>query len=296
MMRRYPLLMLCTAAITLSACSEFHMPGKASAPRSGTAVSASAAKSSSDKVASALASAARDAQGSGMNRESLMFDEKLYRGNPNNPDYILQYARGLRRAGRTNDAQLVIRTPAKSPKATEPLLTECAMVLVSSGMYDEALGFAQQAVEKNEKSPDSHHALALALSGLGKNVDAEMQFKRALRLWPDGRDQTPVINNLAMSQLAQGKVNEAKATMALATGEALASATYQNNRALLGTLEDKNIPQPEMPEGIQNAPPGSAVILKDKIETSSVAPRVTVTSKAPANRNTPVRMTPIVDQ
>jgi len=170
----------------------------------GTGVS----KSEKSALSNAIADAARDARAGGMTRESLMFQEKLYHQDPNNPEKILNYARALRYMGRIDDAILVIRTPSKGPRATEPMMTEAAMILISGGQYDEALGFAQKAVEKNGKSPDAHHALALALSGLGKYEDAQLQFQETIDIWPDGRDPTPVINNLAMSLAAQGKIGD----------------------------------------------------------------------------------------
>lgn len=209
------------------------MPGSAKAKgvKSGSSVNAS------------IAEAAKDAASSGRPKESLMFNEKLYRSDPRNNDYILAYARDLRRAGRIDDALLVVRTPAKNKKATSPILTECAMVLISDGKYDEAMGFAQKALQKDGKSPDAHQALALAMSGMGEHEDAELQFKKALDLWPEKRDRTPIINNLAMSMAAQGKITQARDVMSQATGEALTSETYQTNRALLESLKDR--PQAE---------------------------------------------------
>lgn len=192
-------------------------------------------------LAGAMASAATDAADSGYLRESLMFNERLYRGAPTNAQYILNYARDLRRAGKIEDALLVVRTPALEKNASEPLLTECAKVLIARGDYAEAGEFAARAVKKNGKSPDAHQALALAQSGLGEHAAAQSGFEKALAIWPAGRDRTPVINNLAMSLTAQGKVSEARGIMARATGEALQSEVYQNNRALLGTLEDRAV-------------------------------------------------------
>jgi Flp pilus assembly protein TadD len=165
-------------------------------------------------------------------------NEKLYRGDPRNPDYILAYARDLRRMDRGSEARLVIRTPALQEDSSATLKTEAAMVLVSAGDYAEAKIFAEKAVVQDPASPDALQALALALSGMNKHVEAEEQFSKSLALWPKDRDKTPVINNLAMSQAAQGKVLEANATMALATGEALRSDVYQNNRAMLASLRE----------------------------------------------------------
>jgi len=225
-MKYYAHLMLMAGALALSGCGTAGALGGSSKSKSG------------DGVSSAMASAARDAAGKGNLHDSLMINEKLYQGDPDNTQYIIAYARDLRRAGKIDDAKLVIRTPAKKAKAKEPILTECAMVLIASGEYNEAQTFAQNAVNAQENSPDAHQALALALSGLGDHVGAQYEFQHAMDLWPEGRDKTSVINNLAMSLAAQGKISEAKTTMALATGQALESPTYQNNRALLNTLED----------------------------------------------------------
>ena len=221
------------SSLALTACAG--MPGKASSLKGGNG---SDGKSS---VAGAIASAAQDAADEGNTTDALAFQQKLYYGDPHNPDYILSYAKALRHAGKINDALLVIRTPAKEKRAGEPLKTEAAMVLISAGQYDEAMEFAQAALEKSDKSPYAHQALALAMSGLNKNAEAQAQFERALDLWPDNEDKTPIINNLAMSLAAQGKITEARNVMSQATGEALKSEVYQNNRAMLDTLKDRDI-------------------------------------------------------
>jgi Flp pilus assembly protein TadD len=203
-----------------------------------TGTAGKTAKFSDGTIAGAMASAAKDAAGNGRVEESLQLTEKLYRTDPNKPDYILAYARDLRHSGRIDDAKLVVRTPALAANATEPMLTEAAMVLVADGNYTEAADFAGKAVLKDNNSADAHQALALAYSGMGNHAEAEAEFANALHLWPADRDKTPVINNMAMSQAAQGKIREANSTMALATGEALRSETYQNNRALLASLRD----------------------------------------------------------
>lgn len=243
----YCLLLACASSLVLAGCP-----------------AATTSKTSGDsKVSSAIASAAKDAASSGNQKQSLMFTERLYKEDPNNADYIINYARDLRRAGRVEDAKLVIRTPAKGKRANAAMLTEAAMVLISAGEYDEATGFAQKALEKAPKSPDAHHALALAMSGLDEHADAQLQFQKALELWPEGRDQTPILNNLAMSMAAQGKISEARLIMSMATGEALASRTYQNNRALLDTLSDRDIRAEKLPgqnpDGIKLEKPAEAV-------------------------------------
>lgn len=196
------------------------------------------------RVADAMASAARDASGSGRLSESLAINQKLYRTDPNNPNYILAYGRDLRRAGKLDDARLVVRTPALSATATAPLLTEAAMVLVTQGNYTEGLDFAEKAVAKQVTSPDAYQAQALALSGLNRHAEAEAAFTKALTLWPQMRDKTAIINNLAMSQVAQGKISDANTTMTLATGQALGNAVYQNNRAFLSSLRDRPVAAP----------------------------------------------------
>ena len=201
----------------------------------------------SGKPATALETVAKAAADSGMSKESLIFAERLYKEKPNDPEYIVNYAKGLRRAGNIEAAKLVIRTPAKGKRATPDMMTEAAMVLVANGEYDEATGLAQKALEKAPKSPDAHHALALAMSGMEEFAGAQLQFQKALDLWPDGRDQTPIINNRAMSMAAQGKIEDARMIMSMATGEALTSRAYQNNRALLDSLEGKEIKVEKLP-------------------------------------------------
>src|SRR5688572_23874262 len=122
-------------AFTLAGCETAGIPGMKTA---------SASTQASSTAAAAVASAARDAAGSGMTRESLMFQEKLYNTDPRNPEYILNYARALRYSGKIDEALLVVRTPAKGTRATEPLMTECAMILISAANYEEALTFAQK--------------------------------------------------------------------------------------------------------------------------------------------------------
>lgn len=235
MTRLTPVFLALISTLALGACAG-GLPGKASSARSKA--------DNKSAVAGVIASAAANAASEGNTTDALVFQQKLYYADPRNPDYILSYARALRRAGKIDDALLVIRTSAGEKRAKEPLKTEAAMVLISAGKYDEAMEFAQGALGKNGKSPAAHQALALAMSGLNKNAEAEEQFRQALRLWPENTDKTPVINNLAMSLAAQGKISEAKAVMSTATGEALKSPIYQNNRAMLDSLKDSVVRSP----------------------------------------------------
>jgi Flp pilus assembly protein TadD len=239
--RFFSKLLLLSAVVMVAGCSTLGETAKSLNSADGT-------------VSGAMARAADAAAKGGMPQESLALNAKLYKRDPRNPDYILAYSRSLRRAGQLDDAILVIRTPANAKKATEPLITECAMVLVAQGQYLQAQQFAEKAVYKNPKSPDAKQALALAFSGLGDHFKAQQYFQDALDLWPEGRDKTPVINNLAMSQAAQGKVLEARSTMALATGEALSSPVYQNNRSFLASLDVKDVADVELDTNTSDMP------------------------------------------
>lgn len=193
------------------------------------------------RIAQALSSAADEAASGGMMQQSLSFQERIYKKDPKDPTAIVNYARALRKVGRVDDARLVVQSAAQARRAPIEVLTEYAMVLVASGDFNAALGAAQSATEKSKKSAPAIHALALALAGLGQYEDAQLQFQQALRIWPEDQDKTPIINNLAMCLAAQGKIAEARSVMALASGEALDSAVYQNNRALLQSLDDRGV-------------------------------------------------------
>jgi len=219
-------LLVLSSLLALGACQNFSQPA------------GSYQRRSDDRVAGAMVSAARDAADEGMMGQSLAFHEKLYNRDPRNTEYIINYAAALRRVGRVDDATLVVRTPARDPKAGAPILTEAALVLIAGAKYEEAKTFAKRAVDTDKKSPDAWHALALAESGQQNFKSAQGHFEKALSLWPEHRDKTPVINNLAMCLTVQGRVDKAREVMALATGEALQSRTYQNNRALLDILQD----------------------------------------------------------
>jgi len=258
------------SSLALAACSG--MPGKASSTRG-------AKMNNKASVAGAIASAAADAESGGNTADALAFQQKLYYADPRNPEYILSYARALRRAGKIEDALLVIRTPASEKRAKEPLKTEAAMVLIAAGRYDQAMEFAQGALSKGSKSSAAHQALALSMSGLGKNAEAEEQFREALKYWPENLDKTPVINNLAMALAAQGKISEARAIMSQATGEALKSEVYQNNRAMLDSLKDRDIVV-------------SPITTKSSTVTNSgKGPRPPITKGAPSKG----RMKPIIE-
>lgn len=277
------LIAMLLASVSLSACGTLNKT--AGVGKGATATDTS----QNSRLSDAIASAARDAQKDGMTQESLMFQSKLYHQDPNNPDKILNYARALRYTNRIDDAILVVRTPAKGPRATEPMMTEAAMILISAGQYDEALSFAQRAVEKNGKSVDAHHALALALSGLGKYEDAQLQFQETIQMWPESRDQTAVINNLAMSLAAQGKIAEARTAMSMATGEALRSQTYQNNRAMLEALKDRT---PVKAEKLEPVIPEPVLVHEDIAEPKKSLPPVEMANDTKSETRTKRRTTP----
>lgn len=229
MHRTYSLLFITTATLSLAACQNMHGTSPGSFNGGGS------------RVDRAISSAARDAANAGQLGQSFAFYEKLYRKAPNNEGFAIDYARALRKTGRVDDAKLVVGANARKEKASAPLLTEYAFVLITAGEYENAQIYAKRAVTKASKSAQAHHALALALSGLGKHAEAETQFREALVLWPVNTNQTAVINNLAVCLAAQGKIAQAQETMGMATGEALTNPTYQNNRVLMDNFEHSGI-------------------------------------------------------
>lgn len=273
---RLTLALTCAAALALGACA-------------GTS------KSSGNKdaiISNALASAASDAASSGQLQNSLLFVEKLYNKNPKDPDAITAYARALRRNNRLDDATLVIQAAARDKSAPAELKAEYATLLIAKGNYPEAEQIARAAVTRKGGSPEAQHALALALTGLGKEAEAEEHFRTALLRWPDGADRTPIINNLAMNLAAQGKLKDAKEVMEMATGDALSSDTYRNNRALLSALKDE-VPVTALPANKAIAAPVTKVG-QEKLPAADNTKAKKSTKPKTKELHTKVKMKPIL--
>ena len=74
------------------------------------------------------------------------------------------------------------------------------------GQWRAAVGLLERALALDPLSYEAHHALGLALRGVGRLDEAEGQFAAAIELYPDGADAKP---GLATLLIERGELAEA---------------------------------------------------------------------------------------
>jgi Flp pilus assembly protein TadD len=192
-----------------------------------------------ERVQSAMRDAAVEAQKGRVVAGALRLSESAYKKSPNNGDLALNYARDLRLAGLTEQAQMILRPFAINPKkSNKGILVEYAKIKLQSGDFEGAQIYAQEAMVAEPNSGTAHHVLGIAVDAQGHHQASENHYRKALELLsPTDPLRASVKNNLALSLAAQGKSAEAENVLSTSTGNnPIATGTIRANQSFLNAL------------------------------------------------------------
>lgn len=136
--------------------------------------------------------------------------EEAYRDNPDDPYRALTYAQILRQINMPEQADLILKPFVDDPAlAGEDIMVEYAKLKLSMGDFDTAQVMAQEASFMND-SPQALMLLGVALDAQGHHEAAESNLREALTMVDMDIDlKNKILNNLAVSLMAQGRKNEA---------------------------------------------------------------------------------------
>ncbi len=207
-------------SVSLSACSST-APGQ---------------KERASKIETVMQRAAAEAKSQGNIQQSLEILEKLYKGQSNDPDAAMKYARALREEGYFNRASLVL-----APFATDEdienadLIIEYSALLAAMGNYTDSEEAARRTVLLAPESGKAYHVLGVALDAQGYHEQAQVAFERGLDYWEG--DPSPILNNIGLNLAAQGFLDEAIETLRKALDTAPNRVEIERNLRIVSALQ-----------------------------------------------------------
>ena len=123
----------------------------------------------------------------------------------------LRAAEGLARNGKFDLAEQTLKQALKSNAGQPDLLRALGLVQVVSGKPGQAIVSFDAALAVNPKDARSLVDKAVALDLLQRHADAQVLYQTAMTLMPDDPE---IRSDLALSMMLQGRVGDARATLA----------------------------------------------------------------------------------
>ncbi len=159
-----------------------------------------------------------------------------YEAQTDNIDAAMNYARGLRREHRNNQAAAVLQVAVLHHPKDRALRAEYGKALVDAGHLDQALPVLQAA-----STPDHPDWSVLSAEGtiadqVGDHAKAQSLYASALKIRPG---EPSVLSNLGLSYALSRNLPAAEQVLAQAAASPLAGARVQQNYALVLALEGK---------------------------------------------------------
>jgi len=162
--------------------------------------------------------------------------KKKYTENKDDLIPALRYARALRETNKQKAAKKIL-APFSSQKEASPItLNEFAEILLDLHLYTEAEGIAKKSVKKDPDYAYSQHILGTALEAQEKHAEAEKAFRAALKNWYGNK--VPVLNNLALSLMAQEKLDEAAEVLKEAKDLDADNRQIERNLRIISALQE----------------------------------------------------------
>jgi Flp pilus assembly protein TadD len=161
-----------------------------------------------------------------------------HKAKPADPAAALAYARVLRESGTAREALAVLDKASALKPADKRLLLERGLLALDLGDPAKAEALLKKAHDDKAPSWRLHSGLGAALASRGKQLDAQVEFAKALTLAPD---HPSVLNNLALSYALDGKIADAERLLRKArrADGAQQSPKVQQNLALVLGLSGK---------------------------------------------------------
>lgn len=175
---------------------------------------------------------------------SLSYLERTYKKNPNDEQAAVDYAAGLRDAGRLAPAEAILTPFAKPKDASSLAASEFAAIHLADGDYELAEKYAQKAVIADEANFKAFHRLGIALDAQGMHAEAERAYRKGLELWQG--DPTTIMNNLALNLASQGYLDESVEILRKAQDVSPDRVEIERNLRIVTALQQADgIPAPK---------------------------------------------------
>lgn len=225
------------AALSLAAC-------KTTSSNSSSSLLSSDSDQSAPKISNATA------------QETTQWGNK-WQVNKGDPATTLQYVARLRSIGSNDKALSVLQDANKENPNSTVLRAEYGKQLARAGKYEEASVILQPAASAPDAGWQVNSTQGMVFDNLGRHGDAQAAYTVALQKSPQ---QIAVLNNLGLSQAQSGNLKGAEETLRRAYNmpEGKNNPKVRQNLALVVGLqgrydEAKNIAQKDLPPHIVEA-------------------------------------------
>ena len=217
--RRLALVLLsCTAALSLTACSGDGATAPPTTTMSGQAIPSDQSSLYGEK------------------RESFTTVERLYNANPDDPLVAARFAKVLRESGDIKKAKLVLDKITRKSDAPSLAFTEQAALYLETGNFAGSESAARKAIKADNNNYRAWHILGIALDAEQKHPEAQTAFEKALSMWKG--DAVPVMNNLALNLAAQGQTDKALEMLYAAKKKDPSRVEIERNIRIIRTLNE----------------------------------------------------------
>lgn len=162
--------------------------------------------------------------------------QEIYSAHAGEKYASINYARGLRAVGRAKEAAAVMQRAAVKATKDFEVLGEYGKSLADAGEFLQARDVLSRSYTSDRPNWNYLSVQGTVEDQLENHARAQELYHDALSIVPN---EPSVLNNLGMSYLMSKKLDDAEATLRLATTQPNAEAKVYNNLALVLALEGK---------------------------------------------------------
>ncbi len=169
-------------------------------------------------------------------QQALAYWGAVYAKDQKTPRTILNFAAALRIDGQGQQAEAILRRGVIANADNIEIAASYGKVLAENGKLREALNVIDNAFDPAQPNWKMLSAKAAILDQLGEKKQARSTYQQALKLSPN---EPSVLNNLGMSYLLGGDLQNAEATLRAALDTGKAGSQVRQNLALTLGLQGR---------------------------------------------------------
>lgn len=153
-----------------------------------------------------------------------------YDSDPKDRATILNYAAALRLNGQPDQAVAVLRKGVILFPKDEEIASAYGKALAANGDFDTALNVIRDAQRPDRPDWKLYSAEGAILDQMGRTAEARAAYQKGLAIAPG---EPTILNNLALSHLLAGELDEAETILRKAAGQPNATSRIRQNLALV---------------------------------------------------------------
>jgi Flp pilus assembly protein TadD len=176
------------------------------------------------------------AQNEADSRSKVEPSGERYRAKPEDPQAAINYAQGLRTAGRRQEAAAVLEQASMHNPKNMQLLGAYGRALADVGNYQQALDVLSRAHTPDHPDWRILSVQGVVLDQMGQHDEAERYYATALKIVPD---EPSVLSNLGLSYALSKDLVRAEMTLRRALGRPRVDPRVRENLALVVGLQGR---------------------------------------------------------